>query len=64
MPVVHVEWLAGRSREQKEELAEAITREMSRIAGCAPAAIQIVFSDVKKSDWAIGGRLTDSLAKG
>lgn len=63
MPMVHVEWLAGRSREQKEELAEVITREMSRIARCAPDAIQIVFSNVEKSDWAVGGRLNDSPKK-
>lgn len=63
MPMVHVEWLAGRTHEQKEELAEAITREMSRIARCEPKAIQIVFSNVEKGDWAVGGKLNDSPKK-
>jgi len=63
VPVVRVEWHAGRSREQKEELAAAITREMSRIAHCAPASIQIVFRDVDRGDWAVGGRLNDTPSK-
>lgn len=60
MPVVRVEWLAGRSRAQKQELSEVFTQEMSRIAGCAPEHIQIVFTDVERSDWAVGGVLNDT----
>lgn len=63
MPVIRVEMLAGRSRDQKREMAEAFTREMSRIAKVKPEAIQIVFTDVAKSDWAIAGQLSDEPAK-
>lgn len=59
MPVVRVEMLAGRSRDQKKELAEVFTREMARIAKCGPEAVQIVFADVEKADWAVGGVLND-----
>lgn len=59
MPVLRVEMLAGRSRAQKKEMAEVFTREMARIAGCAPEHIQIVFTDVERADWAVGGRLND-----
>lgn len=59
MPVVRVEMLSGRTRGQKRELAEVFTREMSRIAKCEPAAIQIVFTEVERSDWAVGGILND-----
>lgn len=59
MPVVRVEMLSGRSRDQKREIAEIITREMSRIAKCKPEAIQVVFADVERSDWAVGGHLND-----
>lgn len=63
MPVVRVEMLTGRSRDQKRELAEVFTREMARIAKCAPQAIQVVFTEVAKSDWAVGGVLNDEAAK-
>ncbi|MDG4889917.1 MULTISPECIES: tautomerase family protein [unclassified Mesorhizobium] len=59
MPNVRIEMLAGRSREQKRELAEVFTREMARIANCKPEAVHVVFADVDRSDWAIGGALTD-----
>ncbi len=59
MPVVRVEMLTGRSREQKKELAETFTREMARIAKCGPEAIQIVFTEVERQDWATGGTLGD-----
>lgn len=59
MPVVRVEMLTGRSREQKKELAEVFTREMARIAKCGPDAIQIVFTEVERQDWAVGGVLGD-----
>lgn len=60
MPVVHVEWLSGRSRAQKQEMAQSITREMARIAHCAPEHIQVVFRDVDRADWAVGGVLNDT----
>lgn len=59
MPVIRVEMLSGRSREQKKELAEVFTREMSRISKCGPEAVQIVFVDVEKQDWSVGGVLSD-----
>jgi 4-oxalocrotonate tautomerase len=63
MPVIRVELLAGRSRDQKREMAEAFTRDMARIAKVSPASIQVVFTDVAKSDWAVGGVLNDEPAK-
>ena len=57
MPIIHVEMLEGRDLAQKRELAEVFTREMVRICGCSEAAIHIVFDDIQKQDWAIGGQL-------
>ena len=59
MPLLRVEMLTGRSRDQKKEMAEVFTREMSRIAGCAPEHVQIVFAEVERCDWAVGGHLND-----
>ena len=58
MPVIHVEWFAGRTREQKQQLAEAITTSVSEIGGCTPADVDVVFQDVAKEDWAMEGKLS------
>ncbi len=57
MPVVRVSMWKGRTREQKEELARAITKALVEIAGTQPEHVHIIFEDVEKSDWAIAGRL-------
>lgn len=59
MPILRVEMLSGRTREQKKEMAEVFTREMARIAKCSPQSVQIVFAEVEREDWANGGILTD-----
>lgn len=57
MPIIRVEMLAGRTVEQKRELAEVLTRETARIAGTNPSSIFVVFEDVAKENWAVGGTL-------
>jgi len=57
MPFIHVRLFEGRSIEQKRAFAEAVTRETCKALNCAPEAVDIVFDDVKKSDWASGGKL-------
>jgi 4-oxalocrotonate tautomerase len=49
----------GRTREQKEKLTEVITEAMESIAKTPKEHVWIVYEDVKKSDWAIGGKLCD-----
>jgi len=57
MPNIRIELLDGRSIEQKRELAENVTREVARVCRCRPEDVQIVFADVRRADWSIGGRL-------
>ena len=57
MPIVRIEMWEGKSVEQKRELVEAFTREMSRITGNKPESIHILIDDVKKENWGIGGEL-------
>ena len=59
MPIVKVEWLAGRSKETKAKVAEAIEKAMIELAGCPPGATYIVFEDVKKENWAVEGKLME-----
>ena len=62
MPMITVEWLEGRSQPQKAQLAERITQSFVEIAKVTPDQVWIVFQDVKRSDWAMAGRLVESNA--
>jgi 4-oxalocrotonate tautomerase len=57
MPTINVRLLKGRSIDQKREFVEGVTREAARILRCAPTVIDIVFEDIEKHDWAVGGKL-------
>ncbi len=57
MPTIHVELFAGRSVEQKRALAQALTEATVRTLGGSVEAVDIIFSDVQRHDWATGGQL-------
>ena len=57
MPMITVDWLEGRTPQQKAELTEAMTRSFVEIAKVRPEQVWIVFKDVKRSDWAMSGKL-------
>lgn len=57
MPVVNVALYAGRSKEQKAELAQAITKAISDTAGIPDSATTVIFQDVDKDNWSNGGVL-------
>lgn len=57
MPVITVEWLEGRAPSQKAQLVQRMTQSFVEIAQVTPEQVWIVFRDVKRSDWAMAGRL-------
>lgn len=57
MPVITVEWLEGRTPQQKAQLTEALTAAFVEIAKVSKEQVWIVFRDVKRSDWAMAGKL-------
>ena len=57
MPMITVEWLEGRTQVQKTQLAEALTNAFVDIAKVSKDQVWIVFQDVKRSDWAMAGKL-------
>ena len=57
MPTYPVEMMEGRTLEQKKTLVEAITRVSVEILGGTPEAVDIVVTDVKRENWATGGKL-------
>lgn len=58
MPIVKVEMYAGRTKEQKAELAKAITEAVVEIAKTTADDTIVVFTDVERENWAKGGILS------
>ena len=59
MPVVTVEWLAGRTAQQKAQLAQAMTQALVEIAKVSKEHVWIVFRDVSRADWAMAGTMLE-----
>jgi 4-oxalocrotonate tautomerase len=57
MPTYHVEMLEGRTLEQKKKLVEAITRVSVEVLGGQPDSVDVLITDVKRENWATGGKL-------
>ncbi len=57
MPTIRVELFAGRTVEQKRALAQALTEATVATLGGRPDAVDVIFSDVERHDWATGGQL-------
>ncbi len=55
MPVVRVSFYEGRSVAQKREIAEVITDALVRIAGSKREGVHVMFENVPREDWVIGG---------
>lgn len=55
MPRVRVEWLEGRTQEQRERLVKAITDAVVEIANVTPEQVTVVFQETPKHLQAKGG---------
>lgn len=63
MPTIRVELFAGRTVEQKRALAQALTEATVRTLGGSADAVDIIFCDIERHDWATGGALWSDKAK-
>ena len=61
MPIIRVELWSGRTKEQKAELADALTAALVRIGKTSADHTIVIFQDIDKSDWAEGGKLASDL---
>lgn len=57
MPTIHVEMFEGRTTEQKRDFVKAVTAAAVATLGCKPESVDIIIQDVKKENWATGGKL-------
>ena len=57
MPTYHIELFEGRTLEQKRKLVEEVTRVSVEVLGGSPESVDIIITDIKRHDWATGGKL-------
>jgi 4-oxalocrotonate tautomerase len=63
MPLLRVSLWSGRTKEQKAELAKALTDTMVNVAKVPPQSVTIQFEELPKDNWATGGQLHSELFK-
>ncbi|MDR1114288.1 MAG: 4-oxalocrotonate tautomerase family protein [Candidatus Margulisbacteria bacterium] len=63
MPVVNIQWLKGRSKEQKQKLAAEIENLMVKEAGCKPGDTYILFQDIEKDNFVVANLINKSEVK-
>lgn len=57
MPNFFIELLEGRTVEQKQQLVDGITDLAVKVLKVDPDTVHIRFLNVKREDWAKGGKL-------
>jgi 4-oxalocrotonate tautomerase len=55
MPFIKIQWIKGRTEQQKKELSKRITDAFIDVTQVTRDHVWIVFEDVERVDWAIGG---------
>ncbi len=57
MPVVHVNLIKGRTKEQKALMADEISETIHKHSGAPKEVVIVTFNDVEPDSWAQGGTL-------
>jgi 4-oxalocrotonate tautomerase len=57
MPTFNIQMFEGRTVEQKRKLVAEVTRVTCETLGCSADSVDIVITDVRKENWATGGKL-------
>ncbi len=57
MPTINVQIFEGRTQEQKRAFVKAVTEAACQTLDCSPGAVDIIFDEVKRENWATGGKL-------
>jgi len=57
MPYINVKIAGNLSIDQKKDIAEKFSEVLKEVAGKDPKSTYIVFEEVSRADWAVGGKL-------
>ena len=62
MPVIRVDLLKGRTRDQKRAFTKAVTDAFIATCGGTPESVNVIFQDVERDDWGVAGQLVSEKA--
>jgi 4-oxalocrotonate tautomerase family enzyme len=54
MPIVTVQWLAGRTTTQKHTVAQRLAEVLAEVGEVDPREVDVIFVDVQREDWKFG----------
>jgi len=57
LPIIQIDWIEGRTREQKAQVVEEITETIVRVAKTVPEKVTIIINDHPRDNIAKSGRL-------
>lgn len=57
MPIVQIDWLEGRTLEQKKEMVKKVTEAICETGKCPPEAVTIIIRDTSFDNLAKAGKL-------
>ena len=57
MPIIRVDMLKGRTKNQKQNLVKELTQAFNRVCGENHLGIDVILYEVEKENWSINGRL-------
>ena len=57
MPYVAVKVAGSLTKDQKEKIAEGITKLLEEVAGKPPSVASVVIEELDRENWAVGGKL-------
>lgn len=63
MPLVHITLLEGRTEEQKRAALTEVTHALERTLGARPEQIRVWFTELKNTDFAIGGKTAKEMGR-
>ncbi|MFH0860738.1 MAG: 2-hydroxymuconate tautomerase [Candidatus Altiarchaeota archaeon] len=56
MPVVKIEILSGKTKEQKKKMIEGITKAINEATGVEPEKIWIIINEISHENWGSNGK--------
>ncbi len=57
MPYINVKVAGSLTHEQKKAIADKFSSVLYEVAGKKPATTYIVFEEIERDSWAVGGKL-------
>jgi 4-oxalocrotonate tautomerase len=55
MPVISVDMVAGKTREQKRRLIEGFTKTACEVVGCEPDRVTVILREISAENWGKSG---------